>query len=82
MHLRFWTSVSSRSLVNEHGVQGRLSDRIGHIMTIIAKAQQLSLEFGDFQAANMPPYTKTPDHIIMDLGGKLLVVVEVKIAES
>lgn len=62
---------------NEHGVQGRFNDRIGHTMNIIAKILQENFMFGDFQAAQKK-YIKTPDGIIITMTGTLIVVIETK----
>lgn len=62
---------------DEHGVQGRLQQRVGQTLSVIAAQREVDFAFGDFKCV-VSPYIKVPDCMIMSQFGAAKVVGEVK----
>lgn len=61
----------------EHGVQGRLNEHVGHVMSGVLESQGIDLVQGDFGCANSN-YAKIPDFVFMSAQGEPKISGETK----
>ncbi|KAJ5214565.1 hypothetical protein N7449_001734 [Penicillium cf. viridicatum] len=63
---------------DEHGVQGRFLQAVGHSVSAALNAQGINLVFADFKCTGTK-YSCTPDVVVMQKEGNLRVVWELKV---